>query len=981
MISMNGILNVCYCFLRYFFFLFLLSSHVNTKGKLFEEFFSFFCKILRILNGILSNLSVDVQKLSRLQMAESSCCICGEEVRKDESLFSKLTEKGCLKINQIDPTINAKAGLKVHKKCRLDLLRPRGKMSVTTCEEKSSSTRRRSTDAYYNSSEHCLFCGQPSKYDGKKKGFNVMISVRTLEFQETILRQCKDRSDEWAMAVRGRLEHLRDLHAADAVYHQQCSSNFLTGKNITLEHSIRTESSSKKAKIQGRPVDSVRSSAFSKVIAFLEENDDEQPTIDDLVNKMEEFLESEEDQAYSPVYMKKKLEEHFGERILITTVRQKPNVVTFYQNVASILHDFYEKPRSEDLEEERFKIIETAATLIKNEIKRVDCSKEYFPASSELSSEKALEFLPALLQTFLQAIVTGKDVQLKIASLGQAIMQAARPRALIAPLQLGLGVQMHHQFGSKFLIDSLNSHGFCSSYSTVQKFERSAAVAHGVDVPGWIPGRFMQFSADNVDHNIRTLDGEGTFHGMGIVASITPATNTSTVIPCKEVTSEEISKSGRVAIRPYNGPCEDASKLLFKELQKLNVKDSTANLDLLWKLSLPLLRNPKPGWNGTMQSICIGTHPGQSTIMFLPMIDMDHTDTTCIYSSLSFICDQASRYEVSPIVTFDQPLYWKALTITQQEPEGSPLKSVVLMLGGLHTRMSFLGSIGYIMAGSGLEDMLELVYAKNTTIHMLSGKAIARAIRGHLLIDQALNSLIACKALGLPVPFERDQDGNKDEDAEPPQQPAPDIDMLDLLNDDDGEAEPQQQPAPDIDLELLNDDDREAEPPQQPAPDIDLELLKQLCKTSLETPQTSGQEISSSCLDSAKKKIKETIASLSGQRTAVLWLQYMEMVDILRKFIKGERTGDWKLHLEAIHDMLPYFAASGHNQYTKSAYYYLQIMQNLETSHPSVYKRFLDGLYVVRRTDRFWGGLSADLIIEQVSYPSLVSHFKSIIFT
>ena len=41
---------------------------------------------------------------------------------------------------------------------------------------------------------------------------------------------------------------------------------------------------------------------------------------------------------------------------------------------------------------------------------------------------------------------------MKIASIGQAIMQAARPQVLLAPLQFGLGVQMHHHFGSCFLI-------------------------------------------------------------------------------------------------------------------------------------------------------------------------------------------------------------------------------------------------------------------------------------------------------------------------------------------------------------------------------------------------------------------------------------------------------------------------------------------------------------------------------------------------
>lgn len=56
----------------------------------------------------------------------------------------------------------------------------------------------------------------------------------------------------------------------------------------------------------------------------------------------------------------------------------------------------------------------------------------------------------------------------------------------------------------------------------------------------------------------------------------------------------------------------------------------------------------------------------------------------------------------------------------------------------------------------------------------------------------------------------------------------------------------------------------------------------------------------------------------SSSRTAALWLQYIEMVDILCKFLRAERTGNWALHLEAISEMLPFMAASGQNLYTKS---------------------------------------------------------------
>ena len=81
---------------------------------------------------------------------------------------------------------------------------------------------------------------------------------------------------------------------------------------------------------------------------------------------------------------------------------------------------------------------------------------------------------------------------------------------------------MHHHFGSQFLIDSLNSSGFSSSYSEVIRFEMSAACSQGTDILGITPGHFVQFVADNADHNVRTLDRIGTFHGMKIIAALTP---------------------------------------------------------------------------------------------------------------------------------------------------------------------------------------------------------------------------------------------------------------------------------------------------------------------------------------------------------------------------------------------------------------------------------------------------------------------------
>ena len=93
----------------------------------------------------------------------------------------------------------------------------------------------------------------------------------------------------------------------------------------------------------------------------------------------------------------------------------------------------------------------------------------------------------------------------------------------------------------------------------------------------------------------------------------------------------------------------------------------------------------------------------------------------------------------------------------------------------------------------------------------------------------------------------------------------------------------------------------------------------------------------------------------------------MRMIDILRRYLaylRGERLGNWPLHLQATLEMLAFFAATGHYNYLKSSYVYLLEMMDLENSHPDIYFQFLNGLHVVRRSDREWAGLSSDYVIE-----------------
>ena len=437
----------------------------------------------------------------------------------------------------------------------------------------------------------------------------------------------------------------------------------------------------------------------------------------------------------------------------------------------------------------------------------------------------------------------------------------------------------------------------------------------------------MQHTADNVDHNSRTLDGQNTFHGMGIVATVTPKITVTRTVPKVKVTSEEIKEKGRIEIHfPQK---KSKPSLKYEKLKPVEVAKNS--LTLLWNAAW-LLEPQRALWNGFMQSTHkTAVYPGQSSVIFLLMIDLKSSDEVCILSTMAFVAKQADRLNIRPILTFDQPLYQKAVELQVNESESSLIRKIILRLGGLHTCMSFLGSIGHLMNSSGLQQALETAYAENTVPHMLTGKALSRAIRGHMITSGVLHAIMISQIYDSPISYtEEDIDGE--------------------------EIDRSEQEIDHSEHRLL-----------EFAKGSKLEEISQLFEL-LMAGKISIEEVNSdSTLIDLKNLIDNFKDKRKKSRTANLWLQYMEMVEILLTFIKGERTGDFNLHLNALSKMLPYFASSGHHHYAKSAHIYLQTMQALEKESPDVYTKFQNGYHVVRRSDRYWAGLSTDLIIEQVT--------------
>ena len=98
------------------------------------------------------------------------------------------------------------------------------------------------------------------------------------------------------------------------------------------------------------------------------------------------------------------------------------------------------------------------------------------------------------------------------------------------------------------------------------------------------------------------------------------------------------------------------------------------------------------------------------------------------------------------------------------------------------------------------------------------------------------------------------------------------------------------------------------------------------------------------------------------------------MLEVARTLVKADRTGSWDMHLGAISNCLPIFAAAGHFNCMKSEFIYLPDMTMLETTNRAVVGQFRKGLHVVRRTDKYWTGLGCGMVIKQTGMITLKSN-------
>ena len=166
----------------------------------------------------------------------------------------------------------------------------------------------------------------------------------TLSIKDTIAKRCAERrenqADEWAEMVSHRIACISDLPAEEAIYHRRCFQYFMSPRNLKLDSVSIVSKDGTPQKKRGRPsgsVDEIKQSAFMHVIEYLENNDDETITLDELYDIMESRADTGE--IYSRKSLQRQLYAHYGDRVSITSSKQKSLIVTLTSNVQQITAD------------------------------------------------------------------------------------------------------------------------------------------------------------------------------------------------------------------------------------------------------------------------------------------------------------------------------------------------------------------------------------------------------------------------------------------------------------------------------------------------------------------------------------------------------------------------------------------------------------------------------------------------------------------
>ncbi|KAL8588411.1 hypothetical protein ACOMHN_029580 [Nucella lapillus] len=370
------------------------------------------------------------------------------------------------------------------------------------------------------------------------------------------------------------------------------------------------------------------------------------------------------------------------------------------------------------------------------------------------------ECSPTLL-ALLAAIAASLDSTLPAAMIGHIVTSAVN--SYFTSLQLAVSVLLSRQ---RKVIEQLHDFGVTSSYDELRRFRISAATAMA-SVPRGLAQfhsshGLVQVVADNFDTQISSQNGHKSTHGLAMI--LTQANYQKPQLLSQDHDTPRIKRLsktetkadnlmlGEVKVHRYMGakkppmPEEFCQRvvpsLAFLANQQISL-NRAATEDLAFFKQV-LKSEPGPEYSGfnTQRARSAGQQPQPKTaVVYSPFLDMVPAEPDTMKTAMV----EAQRLthltgQEWTVFTNDQQLYTEAVHITWVDRE--MFQQFIPRLGGMHMLMSFVGCIGSLMEGSGLEDILASTFAG--VPKLLTGKKYPQNVRAlRILVEEILRPILS----------------------------------------------------------------------------------------------------------------------------------------------------------------------------------------------------------------------------------------------
>ena len=273
------------------------------------------------------------------------------------------------------------------------------------------------------------------------------------------------------------------------------------------------------------------------------------------------------------------------------------------------------------------------------------------------------------------------------------------------PKHIGLGCSLHQATRSKKLVQLFHNAGHVISYLDVRRVDTALAKhtlstmnpENGTVIPSNLAQEnFIHFTADNIDINEGTLDGQDTFHAtqyaawqrgpesVSILQNITPTQSATLKVP------DEMNAILPAYIR--EGTAEPQLKEVKEEWFNQTITDCPAALkaeatDMAFFLERQN-ENPKSGWTSFNEAHS-EINPEVSTVGHMPIVLAPAHDVDTLNTVVQRIKEVAESFNQKHVVlTVDQALFPILMKLKWVVPEYNEV--LIPRLGGLHISMNFL---------------------------------------------------------------------------------------------------------------------------------------------------------------------------------------------------------------------------------------------------------------------------------------------------